>query len=148
MRLTKREIVSREKIDKCIKECSVVRLGMISRGEPYIVPLNFVYFEGSVYFHCAGAGRKIEAIRENPLVCLEFDEMHGIAEESADTFYTSIIAWGSAREESNRETAKKALELICSKYLKQARVITDEMVTGTTIVSVRINRVTGKENRD
>ena len=144
--MSKREVVSREKIDKFIKECSVVRIGMISGGEPYIVPLNFVYFEEYVYFHCADTGRKVEAIRENPLVCLEFDEMHGIAEESADTFYTSIIAWGSALEEKNPDTAKKVLEQICSKYLKKPKVVTDEMVAGTTIVSVRINRVTGKEN--
>ncbi len=148
MRLSKREIVSREKIDEFIRECSVVRIGMLSEGEPYIVPLNFVYFEESIYFHCAGAGRKIDAIRKNPLVCLEFDELHGIAEESADTLYTSVIAWGSALEERNPEIAKKALELICSKYLKQPRVITDKMVAGTTIVSVRIDRVTGKENLD
>lgn len=148
MRLSKREINSREKIDDFMRKCPVVRLGMLSGGEPYIVPLNYVYFEETVYFHCAGAGRKIDAIRKNPLVCLEFDELHGIAEESADTLYTSVIAWGSALEEKNSEVAKKALELICSKYLKQPRVITDRMVAGTTIVSVRIDRVTGKENVD
>ncbi|MCK5131317.1 MAG: hypothetical protein KAR40_04095 [Candidatus Sabulitectum sp.] len=48
MRLQKREITSRETIDRFITECSVVRLGLISRREPCVVPpLNFVYSGGT-----------------------------------------------------------------------------------------------------
>lgn len=147
VRTQKREIVSRDEIDLFIKESAVLRLGLISRGEPYIVPLNFVYENETVFFHCAKEGRKIEAIRENPSVCMEFDTMHGIADESADTFYTSAIAWGSAIEVKNPQIAKQALELICRKYLKNPRNITDEMLVKTNIISVRIETVTAKENR-
>ncbi|MEA3267474.1 MAG: pyridoxamine 5'-phosphate oxidase family protein [Candidatus Fermentibacteria bacterium] len=87
---------SRKTIDKFIMECSVVRPGMISRGEPYVVPLNFVYSEGVVYFHCDPEGRKIEAIRANPGVCLEFDTMHGVSVTKQTAYYTSVVAWGDA----------------------------------------------------
>lgn len=61
-----------------------------------MVPLNFVYSEGVVYFHCDPEGRKIEAIRANPGVCLEFDTMHGVSVTKQTAYYTSVVAWGDA----------------------------------------------------
>ena len=147
VRLQKREIVSRDKIDLFIKRSSVLRLGLISRGEPYVVPLNYTYHDETVFFHCGKEGRKIEAIRENPRVCMEFDEMYGVTDESADTLYTSVIAWGSATEVKNLEVAKYALEQICKKYLVNSRIITDKMFANTNIISIKIETVTAKENR-
>ena len=34
--------------------------------EPYAVPLSYVYHGGKLYFHCARAGRKLEAIKVCP----------------------------------------------------------------------------------
>lgn len=147
MRLAKREISSRISIDKFIMECSVVRLGMISRGEPYVVPLNFVYSEGIVYFHCASAGRKVEAMRANPGVCLEFDAMHGVSVEKQTTYYTSVVAWGDAVFVSDISRAKQILHMICMKYLDCSPEITEDMAERTCVISIRISRVTGKEKR-
>lgn len=128
-------------------ECSVVRLGMISRGEPYVVPLNFVYSEGIVYFHCALEGRKIEAMRANPGVCLEFDTMHGVSVKKQTTYYTSVVAWGDAVFVSDISTVKQILEMICMKYLDCSPEITEDMAEGTCVVSIRINSVTGREKK-
>ncbi|MBQ9616719.1 MAG: pyridoxamine 5'-phosphate oxidase family protein, partial [Oscillibacter sp.] len=32
-------------------------------GYPYTVPLDFVYEGGKLYFHCAGEGHKLDAIK-------------------------------------------------------------------------------------
>ncbi len=37
-------------------------------GYPYAVPLNYVYFQGAVYFHCAMSGHKLDNISFNPKV--------------------------------------------------------------------------------
>ena len=39
-------------------------------GTPYSVPLSIAREGGRVYFHCAEEGRKTEALRSNPKVCL------------------------------------------------------------------------------
>ena len=31
-------------------------------GYPYAVPLSYVYTDGKLYFHCAKAGHKLDAI--------------------------------------------------------------------------------------
>ena len=35
-------------------------------GYPYAVPLSFLYDGGKLYFHCARAGHKLDAIRRDP----------------------------------------------------------------------------------
>ncbi len=145
--LQSRAITSREKIDRFIGESEVVRLGMISAGEPYIVPLNYVYLDNTVYFHCSKKGRKYEALENCSRVCLEFDSMHGISSENADTFYTSVVAWGNAEVIRDVNLGRKVLEMLVDKYLETSRKITDTMVDRTCIAAVRIDEVTGKENR-
>ncbi len=38
-------------------------------GYPYTVPINFVYAEGVLYFHCAVEGHKLDAIRASDKAC-------------------------------------------------------------------------------
>ena len=38
-------------------------------GWPYAVPLNYACCGRSIYFHCAKAGHKLDALRAHPKVC-------------------------------------------------------------------------------
>ncbi len=145
MRLSKREITSRAKIDEFIKSCSVVRIGMISKSEPYIVPLNFVYLDGCICFHCALEGRKTSTFISGNLVCMEFDEMSGVDVKKQTTYYTSVIAWGIPGFVKDKVFAKRILEELCIKYLKEEVEITESMLLRTGVVKVSIDKVTGKE---
>lgn len=129
----------------------MARLGVISMGEPYVVPLNFVYIDGTVYFHGALSGRKIEALKTNPAVCLEFDAMHGVSVEKQTTFYTSVVAWGRAEFLADADQEKKKqhiLEKLCLKYLGSSPVITREMAEGTAVVAVPLRKVTFRESTE
>lgn len=147
VRLEKREIKSRELMDDFIREAKVVRIGMISRGEPYIVPLNFVYVNGTVFFHTASRGRKHDELKNGRRVCLEFDRMTGVDSNALDTFYTSVIAWGRALIVEDRSLSGKVLAMLVEKYIGKAGEITDNMIDRTCVCSVEIEEITGKENR-
>ena len=146
IRPEKRAIENRERIDDFISGSQVVRIGMISRGEPYIVPVNFVYQDRTVYFHCARTGRKYSSLESGSRVCLEFDEMHGINVTGADTWYTSVLAWGNAVIVQERSLCRKVLEMLVKKYLGTEVEITDAMLDRTCIAGVCVEEVTGKEN--
>src|SRR4051794_21655377 len=45
------------------------RLGCVVDGGPYVVPVNYVFHEDSIYVHSL-LGRKINALRANPRACL------------------------------------------------------------------------------
>jgi len=72
------------------------RLGCHANGETYIVPINYVYRNDSIYAH-SGFGKKIEMMRKNPKVCFQVDEI-------VDTFrWQSAILWGTFEELSGEE---------------------------------------------
>ena len=59
MRRSDREISEIHAIEKILAEASVCRLAMVDNGEPYILPLNYGYRDGTLYFHGAAHGRKV-----------------------------------------------------------------------------------------
>ena len=57
---------------------NVVRLACALNNQPYIVPIH-IDLEGDFLYGYATLGQKIDWMRQNPLVCLESDELisHG-----------------------------------------------------------------------
>ena len=103
-----REIKDFDKIIDILSRSKILHLALISEGTPYSVPVNFGYIVSednnckklSVYFHGAGEGKKIEAIRENPIVsfCTEAcADISGFDTACQWTcYYESIIGLGTA----------------------------------------------------
>jgi len=66
MRRAEFEVADKKAFEALLAECEYGTLSLVDNGEPYGVPLNFVWFGGAVCFHGANEGRKAEAIRQNP----------------------------------------------------------------------------------
>ena len=100
MRRAEREIRDPGELEDVIRRAEVCRLGMVDGGEPYIVPMNFGYRDGHLYFHCAREGRKLDVLRANPRVCFELEAgVRTVRGETAckwSTAYESVIGWGTA----------------------------------------------------
>ena len=93
-------------LEKMLATASLGRLACVSEGQPYIALLYFGFDEGYLYSFTT-MGRKIEWMRENPLVAVEVDEIRsaqhwasiqvfGRYEELADTPETKDLrhlAW-------------------------------------------------------
>ena len=61
-----------------LAETYVARLACARNNQPYVVPIHVVW-DGEFLYGYATLGQKIEWMRQNPLVCLEVDELisHG-----------------------------------------------------------------------
>ena len=115
------------------------RLGCVDNGEPYVVPINYVVEEGSIYSHSL-PGRKIDAMRTHPRVCLQVDQI-------ADDFHwRSAIAFGDFEEirvPSDRSS-------ILSKLLARFPLLTpvesvmarDAAAPDSVVFRIRIDRIT------
>jgi len=77
MRRVELEIRGQNNIEPILKQCTTLRLGMISEGMPYILPMVFGYRwtdEFPVfYMHCGLAGRKNDALYDGARICFEMD---------------------------------------------------------------------------
>jgi len=74
MRRLKSEIRNQQKIKDILTEATIGRMATISAdGFPYITPVNFVYHQDKIYFHCAHKGEKLDNISRDNKVCFEVD---------------------------------------------------------------------------
>ena len=114
-----------EEMEKILKGADVGRVTLYDGSMPYIVPVNFLYHEGKVVFHCAWEGKKLEVIAANPRCCFEADEFVG---EVGDHFgarchldYDSVLAFGEARIESDAGEKARLLQFFAEKYSEDYR---------------------------
>ena len=72
-------------------------------GYPYTVPLNFVYKDGKIYFHCAKNGHKLDAIKQNKKVSFCVIEKDEVDSEKLTTLFRSVVVFGKAEIMENEE---------------------------------------------
>jgi nitroimidazol reductase NimA-like FMN-containing flavoprotein (pyridoxamine 5'-phosphate oxidase superfamily) len=152
MRRGDREITDRARIDNIVRRCTVCHLGLISDGEPYVVPLSFGYDGVAVYLHMAPEGRKVDALRTASRVCLEWEipgELTSASEAcSWGTRFESVIAWGTPEIVTDEANRRAALDLIMAHYAGESgtgRWTYDEgTLARTVIVRIPLEEVTGK----
>ena len=94
-------------------------------GYPYITPVNFVYYQGRIYFHCAAKGEKMDNIARDARVCFEVDvplaylEVAFNAEKSpcnTHQFYHSVVIRGQARVVPDGPLKAEALNALVAKH--------------------------------
>lgn len=75
LRRKDREVTETNELIQIIDQCKVCRIGMQDNAGLYIVPMNFGYtYENNqlvLFFHSAKEGRKIQALKENSVVCFD-----------------------------------------------------------------------------
>lgn len=107
-------------MEEILKRAEVGRIALYDGSMPYIVPLNFLYKEGKIVFHCAWEGKKLDIIAKNPHCCFEIDEFMGEVSNHHDTLchldYDSVLAFGKAHIENGEEEKLRFFQLLHAKY--------------------------------
>lgn len=74
MRRRHAEVTDKREIERVLSSTNIGRMATTgSDGYPYITPVNFVYYRGNIYFHCAPEGEKLDNIAQDSRVCFEVD---------------------------------------------------------------------------
>lgn len=91
------ETLRDQKVETFLHEEKIGFLGLADSQQPYVVPLNFVWWQDSIYFHGAERGRKTDIMRENTRVCFTVCEHFGTLVDpipaKTDTAYMSVIVF-------------------------------------------------------
>jgi nitroimidazol reductase NimA-like FMN-containing flavoprotein (pyridoxamine 5'-phosphate oxidase superfamily) len=121
-------------------------LGTIGdNGYPYTVIVNYVYYQGKLYFHCAKEGYKLDNIKKNPKVSFSvYDNVEVIGKE-LNTKYQSLVLFGKANV---IDTTEEILMELIKKYSDLPDEIAKKMIAReiniTTVVEIKIEHITGK----
>lgn len=121
-----------------------------SDGYPYAVPLNYVYSDNSIYFHCAIEGHKLDNIKNNERVSFCVVGSAKVLPEQFSTLYESTIVFGRAKKvfgEEKRNALVKLIEKYSRDYLEEGLKCVNEILDKVCIVKIEIERITGKAKK-
>lgn len=116
-----RECKDEEKIEAFLRQARIGYLGLADGNHPYVVPLNYVWMDGRLYFHGAGDGRRNQVMQDNPEVCFTVCEEYGTITNpvpaKTDTAYMSVMLFGQAEPITDLDEATCVLQEMMNKYV-------------------------------
>jgi nitroimidazol reductase NimA-like FMN-containing flavoprotein (pyridoxamine 5'-phosphate oxidase superfamily) len=98
-----------DQIEEVLRTEVIGRIACIADGWPYIVPVTYVYDGGEFVFSHSAEGHKIEAMRQNPHVCFEVEQIKSIAS------WRTVIARGRF-EQLSHDAEERAMDLLGGKF--------------------------------
>ena len=150
MRRSDKQLTDSADIERILSSASLCHLSMVDDGKPYVVPMNFGYANGALYFHSAPEGRKIDVMRKNPDVCFsvigKYDLKTGEKACSWTAKYSSVIGTGKASILEDRVEKEKGLAILMAQYSEEEYDFSDEKLDGVVVIKVEIEGMTGKSS--
>lgn len=122
-------------------------------GYPYAVPLSYVYDGSKIWFHCAGSGHKLDAIRRNQKASFCVIGRDEVVPEKYTTRYQSVIVFGRIRIVEEDREKREAIEKLALRYAPddtaagRARYI-ERAWEAFCILEMSIDLITGKQGAE
>ncbi len=159
MRRKQSEVTDPQKIQEVLNTATIGRMAtMGSDGYPYITPVNFVYYKGNIYFHCAPKGEKLDNIARDPKVCFEVDTPlayldSGFAGEPGcklHQLYHCVIIRGTAKVVEDEALKTASLNALVEKHEpgKGVAIITPDLAgyKACGVVRITVDRISAKSD--
>jgi uncharacterized protein len=160
MRRKQFEITEKKEITTILATTRVGRLATLGQdGYPYITPVNYVYWQEAIYFHCSLKGEKLDNIRRHGKVCFEVDIPLAYLDTGYDTampvcdvgqYYQCVIIRGRAEivEQPAEKVAALNALMAAHENVSKFSAITAETpaVKACAVVAVRIDSLSAKAN--
>lgn len=151
MRRQDRAMKASREMELFLEQGAVGRLALTTKDGPYVVPVNYLFNDGNIYFHTAVSGRKVESIQADARVCFLVDEVGpqvlwdrgcGISQ-----IYRSVLCFGKAEFLEDPTQKRAILEKMVQKYVPSSyplSPIKDQNIQMTAVVRIVIETMSGK----
>ena len=120
-------------------------------NRPYGIPINYVVMEGSIFFHCATEGQKLDNITANHGVSFCVVGETELIPEKFSTRYESVVASGSADVVEDIALKRKALRALITKYAPDNTIAgeayIDKLMDKTAVVRITVDHMVGKARK-
>ncbi len=148
MRRKDRLIGSIAEVEQILKEEELGYLATCGEdGQPMATPVNYIYENGRITFHCALAGRKLDNIKANPRVGFTVVRDVSIDRVEMTSYYSSVMAEGEARIIDGDEEKKAAISALTRRLAAPGELCSDSEGRRTCMVEIRLSSLSGKRNR-
>lgn len=147
-----REVTDPAEIKKILDECSVLHLGLVDDGMPYIVPMNYGYefIDGQLvlYIHGARKGYKTDIIQKNPVCCFEMDcnvqMFEGKLPCQYGTVYESIMGRGMVEILDDPQEKIHAMTVLMKTLSGKDFEFNEKLVSIVSVMRIKASEYTAK----
>lgn len=143
--------ISQKEIEEIIGKCEYCHIAMIDlEGMPYVLPMNFGYHDGVIYFHSAPLGKKISILKSKPDVCVEFsaDCVLRFQDESVACSYSmkykSVLAHGKIEFVEDEEQKIEVLDRVMKNYSPLEFKYSSPSVRNVACWKLKVNKFEGR----
>jgi len=151
MRRHEKEITAKGELEQVLWQGRVCHLAIPDDPLPYLLPLNYGYQDGALYFHSAPQGRKIELLKKQHRACFSVTIDYGIIEaERACSWgarFTSIMGSGRIEFIEGHQQKQAALHILMAQYSDQTFSFEQAQVDATLVFKLIIETMSGKQSR-
>jgi hypothetical protein len=148
MRRAEREIVGDAGIREILEAAPVLYLAIRDDPAPYVIPVCFGFEKGTIYFHSAVAGTKVDLLRADPRVGFSahagFEVKAGRAACDFAARALSVTGTGVARIVEEEKERIRGLDLIMRHYSSPAPSYSPSTLARTLVIAVDIRAIRGK----
>ncbi len=137
--------------EKCVEILTNEPRGVLAlygeNGYPYALPLDHLYFDGKLYFHCAAEGHKIDAIKANPRASYCVIDKGFRKENEWALNINSVIVFGTIRFVTDKEQMLFLLRKLGNKYYPTPESVEREIERDfkrVCMFELSIDHMTGK----
>jgi len=119
-------------------------------GQPYGMPLSYVYKNDCIYFHCAISGHKLENIEHNPKVSFCIVGKTKVLPDKFATEYESAVVFGVASEVNGAERYDALLWLLekySPDFIAEGKQYIEQKDKITKVFKIEIDRISGKARK-
>jgi nitroimidazol reductase NimA-like FMN-containing flavoprotein (pyridoxamine 5'-phosphate oxidase superfamily) len=158
MRRSDREVTDKGEILSMLGGMTEGHLALVDNGQPYGVTMNFAFEESggrvTLYFHCARAGRKLDALRRSPSAYFFAESGAAFQEKTKPDgspymtmLYSSVAGSGSVEEVKEPAAKRRALGLIAARFSKTPiERVPESAVAATCVLRMALDTLTAKRH--
>jgi len=135
-------------IEGIIRKAQICHLAMKDGDGPYVIPMNFGYYDRTLYFHSGKKGKKMDILKKNPHVSFALEaDVELIRAEEACGFtarFKSIAGSGRAVLVDDLQEKKEALSIIMRQYSDRFFTFPGLKLERVAIIKVDITDMTAR----
>jgi nitroimidazol reductase NimA-like FMN-containing flavoprotein (pyridoxamine 5'-phosphate oxidase superfamily) len=150
MRRSEKAITDLQQLEEILRQGRELSLAISDGDYPYVLPLNYGYAEGYLYFHCALQGKKLDCLRADPKVGFCVSEVvkriDGEAACQWSTRFRSVIGQGVAEIIEEREAKIAGYDVIMRQFGGPVGGYEDKHLKGSLVVRIKIESMIGKQS--
>ena len=150
MRRKDKLVTDKKILHEVIEKAEVCRLGLVDGLTPYIVPLSFVFDGTHIYVHSATEGRKVDILRKNNRVCVEFEQHVALLKgKNACNYgfrYLTVICHGTAEPVHDVDEKRSALNQLMKHYEPEwsPYQFSEQELSSVLVFKITVEGMTGK----